>query len=196
MQHAGGVARDDDDEGPWTRQLLVGIGALVAVALVIGAVVSVVALGAAKVTGIDEPKATASAPPSLYIPTGEPTTTPEAFPDPEDPEGDEQPGSPEPSVDVPEPPKKRTKSISLQAFPERVSPNERINLTGVYQGAEGARLQVQRFDGGWTDFPVSTSVSGGQFSTYIFTGRSGVNRLRVVDEASGRKSNAVRVTVG
>ncbi len=187
------MAREDDDEGPWTRTLLVGIGALVAVALVIGAVISVVVLGAAKVTGIDESTPTVSAPPSLYIPSGEPTTTPEAFPDPE---GADEPSPTEPSVDVPQPPKKRTRSISLQAFPRQVSPNQRINLTGVYEGAEGARLQVQRFEGGWTDFPVSTSVSGGQFSTYIFTGRSGMNRFRVVDDASGRKSNAVRVTVG
>ena len=49
----GGMARQNDDETPWPRQLLVVLVALVAVALVIGGVMSVLALGAAKVTGID-----------------------------------------------------------------------------------------------------------------------------------------------
>jgi hypothetical protein len=187
------MARDDDYETPWTRQLLVGLGALVAVALVIGGVVSVVALGAAKVTGLDDAAPTATQPPSLYLPSGEPTTTPEAFPDPA---GSHEPSPTEPPTQAPKPRKKRAKSISLQAFPHKVSANQRINLTGVYAGGEGARLQVQRFEGRWTDFPVNASVSGGQFNTYIFTGRSGLNRFRVVDPGSGRKSNAVRVSVG
>jgi hypothetical protein len=182
----------DDDETPWTRQLLVGLGALVAVALVIGAVVSAVALGAARVSGLGESKATATRPPSLFIPSGEPTTTPEAFPDPE---GSDEPTSAEPSPTRSASPKP-VRRISLQVFPRRVPANERINLTGVYPGGEGARLQVQRFEGRWTDFPVTTSVSGGQFSTYVFTGRSGANRFRVVDPGSGRHSNAVRVTIG
>ena len=74
--------------------------------------------------------------------------------------------------------------------------NERINLTGVYQGGEGARLQVQRFENGWVDFPVSTSVSGGSFTTYIYTGRSGPNRFRVIDKEADKASNPVRVSVG
>jgi hypothetical protein len=93
-------------------------------------------------------------------------------------------------------PTKRVRAISLQAFPHQVSANQRINLTGVYTGGEGARLQVQRFEHGWADFPVSTSVSGGLFSTYIFSGRVGPNRFRVVDPAGGRASNAVRVRIG
>ena len=73
-------------------------------------------------------------------------------------------------------------------------PNERINLTGVYQGGGKARLQVQRFEGHWVDFPVDTDVTGGLFTTYIYSGREGTNRFRVVDKTSGRASNAVRVT--
>jgi hypothetical protein len=189
------MARDDDEDAPWTRQLLVGAGVLVAVALVIGAVVSVVALGAARVSGIDDARPQATPTPSLYFPSGEPTTTPEPFPDPEGPAtSDGASPSPEESS---APPKKHAKAISLQAFPQRVAPNGRINLTGVYQGGgEGARLQVQRFENGWVDFPVTTSVSGGMFGTYVFSGREGANRFRVVDTRRDRASNAVRVTIG
>jgi hypothetical protein len=55
---------------------------------------------------------------------------------------------------------------------------------------------VQRFEGSWVDFPVSASVRGGTFTTYIYTGRSGPNRFRVIDKATGKKSNPVRVTIG
>ena len=187
------MARDDDEDVPWTRQLAVGAGVLVAVALVIGGVMSVVALGAAKVTGLGGSHASATAPPSLYFPSDDPTTTPETYPDPN---GSDEP-SPSPSSESPSAkPTQKTRPITLQAFPQQVPPNERINLTGVYQGGEGARLQVQRFENGWVDFPVSTSVSGGSFTTYIYTGRSGPNRIRVIDKEADRASNPVRVRVG
>lgn len=187
------MARDDDEDVPWTRQLAVGVGVLVAVALVIGGVMSVVALGAAKVTGLGGSHASATARPSLYFPSDDPTTTPESFPDPD---GSDEP-SPSPSRKSPSAkPSQKTRAITLQAFPQQVPPNERINLTGVYQGGEGARLQVQRFENGWVDFPVSTSVSGGAFTTYIYTGRSGPNRFRVIDKEADRASNPVRVRVG
>jgi hypothetical protein len=188
------MARPEDEDAPWTRQLLVGTGVLVAVALVIGGVVSVIALGAAKVSGIDSAGSGPSSPASLYIPSDRPTTRPETYPDPAAPSGSASTG-PSPSQS-PTPKKKKARAISLQAFPGKVRANQRINLTGVYKGGEGARLQVQRFDGGWTDFPVSTSVSGGLFHTYIFSGRSGMNRFRMVDKATGRHSNAVRVRIG
>lgn len=207
------MARDDDDP-PWTRQLLMAAVVLVAVALVIGGVVSLVAVGAARVTGIGA-SGSATAEPTLYLPSRTPTTTPE------------QPRLPRASVgaarggdsasagnrqqDRPkqnnEQNKKQDKKkdrrkqnakrrpITLQAFPRRVAPGQRINLTGLYPGGGGARLQVQRFEGGWSAFPVEVPVRAGQFSTYVLTGRAGVNRFRVVDPASGRASNPVRVTV-
>ncbi len=191
----GGMARDEDDESPWTRQLLFAAGALVAVALVIGGVVSVVALGAANVAGIDEARPTATAAPSLYIPSGEPTTTPDGYPDPEG--GEEADPTEDAAPSATATTKRKARAISLQAFPAKVSANERINLSGVYQRGEGAQLQVQRREGGtWTDFPVTTSVSGGLFDTYVYTGRSGTQRFRVTDLGSGRSSNPVRVTVG
>jgi hypothetical protein len=56
---------------------------------------------------------------------------------------------------------------------------------------------VQRFEnGGWTDFPTTASVRGGIFTTYVMTGRVGMNRFRVLDPSSGRSSNPVRVRVG
>ena len=187
------MVRDDEEDAPWTRQLLVGVGVLVAVALVIGGVMSVIALGAAKVTGLGGSHASATAQPSLYMPSEEPTTSPETYPVPKGPaKPSTSPSTRTPSAS----PTKKPKEISLQAFPQQVSPNGRINLTGVYQGGEGARLQVQRFENGWVDFPVSTSVSGGAFSTYIYTGRSGPNRFRVVDKEADRFSNPVRVVVG
>jgi hypothetical protein len=187
------MARNDDDETRWTRQLLIGLAALVAVALVIGGVVSVLALGAAKVTGIDEAKPSTSAKPSLVMPSGEPTTKVDGFPDPT---GDPSP-TPTESATPSAKPSAKPRGISLQVLPRKVSPNQRINLTGVYEKGEGATLQVQRFEGGaWVDFPVTASVTGGNFTTYITTGRTGVNRLRVVDLDSDKRSNAVRVTVG
>jgi len=188
------MVRDDDDV-PWTRQLLLVLGVLVAVALVIGGVVSVVALGAAKVSGIGSAGPSATSRPSLYMPSGEPTTSPEAFPAPENDESGS--ASPSPSESPTQTPTEKTQPISLQAFPQRASANERVNLTGVYQGGEGSRLQVQRFEGGaWVDFPVSASVTGGSFTTYIYTGHTGLNRFRVLDQASGKKSNPVKVTIG
>ena len=77
----------------------------------------------------------------------------------------------------------------------RVAPGERINLTGVYPRGEGATMQVQRFENGWTDFPVTARVSGGTFTTYVLTGRTGESRWRVTDVTSGRSSNPVRVTI-
>ena len=74
---------------------------------------------------------------------------------------------------------------------------EPIDLTGTYPGGEGAILQVQKFEsGGWTDFPVTVSVAGETFSTFIQTGQLGNNRFRVVDSDTGKKSNEVRVRIG
>jgi hypothetical protein len=186
------MVRDNDEDTRWPRQLLIGVAALVAVALVIGGVISLVALGAAKVTGIDEARPKPTQRPSLYIPSDEPTTTPEAFPNP--------PGSSASATPTRRPaaakPRKRTPAITLRATPRRVSSNERINLTGAYRGGRGHQLQVQRFEGRWVDFPVTATVRGGTFRTYIFSGRVGPNRFRMLDRDSGRASNAVRVVIG
>jgi hypothetical protein len=190
-----------DDETSWPRQLLIGIGALVAVALVIGGVVSVVALAAARVAGVAEGPATASAKPSLYMPSGKPTVKVEPYPaasgSASGHASHQASPSGKPSTKPTEKPRKKSPGISLQASPLQVRAHERINLSGVYKGGDGAQLQVQRREGGsWTDFPVTASVSGGTFHTYIVTGHTGTNALRVVDQRNGRASNVVRVQVG
>jgi hypothetical protein len=88
------------------------------------------------------------------------------------------------------------RSIQLTASPTAAGTYERINLLGSYHGTGSPTLQVQRFEGGrWVDFPTTASVSGGQFSTYIETGHTGVNRLRLVDPSTGESSNVVEVSI-
>ena len=186
---------DDDTRSPWARPLLVGLGALLAVSLLVGGVVGVIAVGAAKLTGFEGASGGPEEEPSLYIPTGEPTTSPEAYPAPSDVE-QPSPSPSESSTLTEEPsPSRPVQAITLQGYPNEVSGGERINLTGVYPAGEGATLQVQRFEGGWNDFPVTASVSGGIYSTYVMSGRTGVQRFRMIDKATGKASNPVRITI-
>ncbi|MGH8964209.1 MAG: hypothetical protein ACRDXB_02605 [Actinomycetes bacterium] len=68
-----------DDDGNWAKQLVLSLGVLVAISLVIGGIVSLVALGAADVAGVaGDADGSSSAQKSLYLPptpTG-PTTRP------------------------------------------------------------------------------------------------------------------------
>lgn len=87
-------------------------------------------------------------------------------------------------------------AINLTAGQTAVGPMERIDLTGTYD-QEGAILQVQRFaDGAWGDFPVTASVSGGTFTTYVQTSSVGEVKFRVVDSDTGAESNEVVVQIG
>lgn len=184
----------DDDSG--RRQVLSGLGALVVVTLLVGGIVSLMALGAVRLSGLDGSSA-ARGPveePSLYIPPGVPSTSPEVYPDPTLPDREEPSESPTAEESMAEQ-RRQDKRITLQAFPLDAFPGERITLTGVYPAGEGAILQVQRFEGSWTDFPVSVTVSGGLFNTYIITSRTGEARFRVTDKALGRSSNPVTVTI-
>lgn len=199
----------EDDDAPWYRSLLTGVGALLGVALLVGGVISLVALGAVSVSGIGEETRTVQEEPSLYIPDRTPGTSGEDDDDPgltlEDLNGGVDPtktDQPEATKSPEARDKKRKRKpprsvISLSASPLDVAAMERIYLTGTYPGGEGASLQVQRFEnGGWTDFPTSTSVSGGTFSTYVMTGQAGANKFRVVDSGRGKASNPVTVRVG
>lgn len=197
----------EDDETPWYRSLLVGVGALLGVAVLVGGLIAIVALGAVSVTGIGDEGAQVAEEPTLYIPErtasdedaedDDPGLTLEDLNGGVDPTKDdkaEESQSPKPEP-KPKPRKPPRSVVSLSASPLEVSQMERIYLTGTYPGGEGASLQVQRLEGSWRDFPTSTSVSGGTFSTYVMTGQSGVNKFRVVDAATGKKSNIVTVTV-
>jgi len=196
----------EDDETPWYRALLVGVGAMLGVALLVGGLVGVVALGAVSVTGIGDERVEVEEEPTLHIPD----RTPGGDADEDDPgltledltgkKPAEEPSETGEESQDPKPEKKKRKPrsvISLQASPLQVSGMQRIDLTGTYPGGEGASLRVQRFEGGWSDFSgVTATVRGGTFSTYVMTGRTGVTRFRVVDSGGGKTSNPVRVRVG
>jgi len=198
----------EDDENPWYRSLLLGAGALFGVAVLVGGLIAVVALGVVSISGIGDTGPSVQAEPSLH--------SPERTPGGDEDEDDEgltladlnggkdprESESPEAQPSETQSPKEKKKRkpprsvISLSASPVEVSRMERIYLSGTYPRGEGASLQVQRFEGGgWTDFPTSASVSGGTFSSYVMTGQTGPNKFRVVDAATGKKSNPVTVTV-
>lgn len=191
-----------DEKGNVPRELLIGLGALLATALVIGGTVSVVALGAANLAGVGADSA-ASEEPSLYRPTSTQASAEPPEPvesrQPEAPTGSAVPESEpqvEPSVsDTPEPKKQRDArgQISLSASPQSASTYENIYLTGTYGGGAGATLQVQRFEGGWVDFPATATVRGNSFETYVASGQGGENRFRVIDQSTGRASEPVSV---
>jgi hypothetical protein len=190
------------------RPVLGGLAALVAVAVVVGLVAGLAALVGTRVLGLDGDAEASSgggggAPTNgetLYLPRPSETEAPQ------DPLVTLQPGDEESSEEEAEseedeeqePEKDRErKQISLSAGQTSVSPMERIDLTGTYQGGEGAVLQVQRFEGGtWTDFPVTVSVSNATFATYVQTGQAGEVRFRVLDTDTEKASNPVTVSIG
>ena len=187
------------------RPVLNGLVALAAVALGVGLVLALVAIVGAKVLGIGGSdhgsSGNATVGQSLYLPTPSETaeaTGPLITLHTQDTDAGGGSGTP---TDTPttettsESPK--AGQISLQAVNTSVASGERIYISGIYPGGEGAILWVQRWqDGGWADFPASVGVTNGTFSTYIFTGVSGVNRFRVIDRDNGKTSNEIRVQVG
>ena len=171
------------------RPVLTGLLALVGVAVAIGLLGGLAVLVGVKVAGIGESSTasddtTAAATFSLPRPTDTSSTIPE-------PEQTSEPGAGESTSEAP------TEAISLAATQQSVSPMQQIDLTGTYQSGEGAILQVQRMENGrWSDFPVTMSVSGGTFATYVQTSRTGPNKFRVIDTDTQTTSNEVSVTVG
>src|SRR5215212_619805 len=199
---AGAVARKLERRGSWPRMMgsypqhpahgrtsalnedeghpvISGLAALVGVGVVVGLLVSGGALAASSILGLggDDDSGTASSQQSMYLP--KPSDTGQES----GPQITLQPGEETPSgtASSEAPPKF---AISLSAAVTEVGPMEEIYLTGVYPGGEGAVVQVQRFESGkWEDFPVDASVSGSTFSTYVQTGRLGVNKFRVRDSS-------------
>ena len=184
-----------DDESDWQRQVLIGLIVLVTVGAVVGGLVAVVTIKAADLAGIDETTANTG----LHRPrvggggpanSGSSSAPTESTPPPAGggrsvgPTAPTRGGSP---ADA---------GITLIASPRAVSTYERINLTGSYVAADGTVLQVQRKEGGrWVDFPAVATVRDGAFSTYIETGHTGVNMLRVLAVGRAEVSNIVRVQV-
>jgi hypothetical protein len=185
------------DEGPrdsWPRTVLVGLAALAVSAVVIGVVVGLVMVGAARTSGLGETSSRPSEPDSLYMPPYVRPTEKEpgaAAPPPARPRVTAVP------LDPTDGPTTAAGEITLVASPSQVSNGERINLSGVHVKGDGTSLQVQRQEGAaWVDFPVRATVRDGGFDTYVYTGRSGDNIFRVYDPGSGRSSNPVTVKVG
>ena len=171
------------------RPVLTGLIALVGVAVAIGLLGGLAVIVGVKATGIggsseasDELGSSATF--RLPKPTDTSTVTPAE--ETTEPSAGTESSSEAPATD-----------ISLSAAQQSVSPMQQIDLTGTYRAGEGAILQVQRMENGaWSDFPVTMSVSGGTFATYVQTSRTGPNQFRVVDTDSDVVSNEVTVTVG
>lgn len=177
--------------------ILAGLAALVGVAVAIGLILGVVVLAGTRIIGLgaDEGNGGATTERSLYVPL------PEKTPSETEPQITLAPNGETPTATTAtkEPTKTASprKQITLSASATSVGPMERLDLTGVYPGGEGAILRVERFaDGSWQDFGVAASVSNQTFTTYVQTGVPGMNRFRVVDTDSGLESNEVRVTIG
>lgn len=198
----GGVTGDDlrpaprrgaDDEHP----ILAGLVAFVAVVAVVAGVVAGGTFVATKALGLsDDPAASSESAveETLFLPRPSETDEPDEpyITLPGEPAGSSDPQPSEPTRS-PEP----EELITLVAGQSAVGPMEPIDLTGQYPTGEGSILRVQQFENGtWTDFPVTASVNGGGFSTFIQTGAVGLNRFRMLDTDSGETSNEVRVQIG
>ncbi len=181
-----------DEDTPWYLQLLVSMAVLVGVAALIGGILAVGGLAATRL--LDFPSASSSSA-SVSIPTASSSSTPVTLA-PTFPEKTTSTHSPQ--TKPPRTTRSPELSITLMASPPQVSAYQRIDLTGTYLAATGTTLQVQRKEsnGTWLDFPTTASVDGGRFTTYIETGRTGTNFLRMTDSAAGKVSNVVTVQVG
>jgi hypothetical protein len=174
--------------------VVAGLIALIGVGLAIGLLAGIGTLVVTRVAGLsaDATVSDSTARQTMYLPKPE-KTTPTSQPS----SSATLTAATEPTGPVLSTPS-QADGITLSAGQTEVGQMARIDLTGTYPTGEGAVLQVQRAgigDDAWVDFPVTVTVTGGQFSTYIQTGRSGPNRFRVVDTDTQKASNEVTVTV-
>lgn len=204
---------DPQQEPGHDRPVLNGLVALVAVALGVGLILALAALVGSRVLGLsDDGSATggdATARESMILPSPSETDVPSGprltlnteDPDESDDESDasDETDESEPTdeTEATDSSSPKAGEISFQSADSSVAAGERIYISGVYPGGEGAILWLQRWEGGaWADFPASVGVTNGTFSSYIFTGLNGLNRFRVIDRDNGTVSNEIRVQVG
>lgn len=93
---------------------------------------------------------------------------------------------------------KPKKKINLTASVVSASGMQQFQISGTYPGGEGHILRLQRKMAGsaWATFGIpDMDVQGGQFSSSVQTGHTGVNLFRVKDVDTGLTSNVVRVTI-
>jgi hypothetical protein len=85
--------------------------------------------------------------------------------------------------------------LTMSASPRHTHKYGRVSLSGRYPGHNGVTLQVQRAEPHWHDFPVTVTVRGGRFHTWVESGYPGPNRFRVKDKRTGTTSAPVTVWV-
>lgn len=190
------------------RPVLAGLLALTGVAVVVGLLAGATVLLGTQILGIGggggSASGEASAGETLYLPEPEKTERPDGplitldvdpTPTPAAGEDDDEESEEEQEEERKKKEAEQQK-ITLTAGQTSVAAMQRIDLTGTYPAGTGAILQVQRFENGaWANFPVTVSVSGGSFGTYVMTGQSGETRFRMLDTDSGKTSNPVTVTI-
>lgn len=200
----------------WRDRVVRALGTVVVVGLVIGGVLGAVAYSAARAAGLAGGEAQATAPVTANETTGGQPTTSQVSPSPSPATAEPTPRKQQAKSGEGQPPKSHKTSkrqrandkrragrraghhaeLTLAVSPRQVHRMGRIHLMGRYPGHGGARLVVQRFEGGhWARFPVSATVRGGRFRTWVASGHRGVNRFRVVDAATRRASAPVTVRV-
>jgi hypothetical protein len=178
-----------DEDTPWYIQLLISLAVMVGVAALIGGILAVGGVTVANLLNVSSSPSRSSESASIPVSSASSPSTPTVS---QSPDGTAAPDRP------PRSPHHHSKRITLTASPAHVPSYGRIDLKGSYAAPDGTMLQVQRAEpsGAWLDFPTTTSVNGGSFSTYIMTSHIGTNRLRVLDPITGRTSNVVTVRVG
>lgn len=189
--------------GSGNNAVVIGLVALLGVGLVVGLLVSGVALGATRVLGLGGDSGgggtgtTATAQESMVLPEPVPTA-PETGPlltlaPAPSPEGLTTGGPVAPPSST-----EAASGITLQAGTTQAGPGEEVTLSGVYPGGEGATLSVERLTGdAWVSFAdLTATVRGETFSTYIRTSQTGESRFRMRDVATDVVSNEVVFTIG
>ena len=188
----------DDQRNRRENPVLTGIVALLAVSLAVGLVLGGVALVGSRMLGISgdaSGSSDASEKESAVIP--KPSKTFASGPQVTLQTQATEEVQTDIETDTTETKPAKTEKISLQAGQTVVGNFDRIDLTGVYPGGEGAILQVQRLeDGVWAEFDATIPVSNETFVTYVQSAKTGVNKFRVIDNSTGDVSNPVTVTVG
>lgn len=187
------VAQLPSDRTPPSRIVGRTIGVLVAGAFLAVAGWIGIQLLTSSVDSIDR----TAPPPPAATETDEPTE--DANGETDEPDSDADTATPE-EVEEPE------TGITLSTDSTSVAGSQRIGLTGQIQPpVEGIDLRVERRigDGDWEVFPDSNNPvttrtrAGGDFSTWVQTGRQGENEWRLVGTVDGEtvESNTVTVTV-
>ncbi|MBG6094359.1 hypothetical protein [Nocardioides luteus] len=178
----------------------VGVGLIIGIGMFIGA--NVMGLGGGGAAGDQATDPGAGA--SLYAPSPKPTKTASgpaitlrASPT-STPKKQSATASSSPSASTTVAARPAKKEITLQVGTVAAKPMERIDISGIYPGGEGAILRLERNDGkGWEEFGIpDVPVTGEQFSTVIQSGRTGKHEFRMKDVDTGTFSNVVSVTIG